>query len=77
MPEHALALSNYCNPALVVVSLNREQAIQYLRREEVPLDWIREQLPTGFKQGWSLVQLEGTSLGWIKILPNQVNNYAP
>jgi len=77
VPEHALALSNYCSPTVVVVSLNQEQAIQYLRREEVPLDWIREQLPAGFKQGWSLVQFEGTSLGWIKILPNRVNNYYP
>lgn len=77
VPEHALALSAYCSKELVVVSLNQEQAVQYLRRDEVSLDWIREQLPAGFKQGWSLVQYEGTSLGWIKILPNRINNYYP
>jgi 16S rRNA C967 or C1407 C5-methylase (RsmB/RsmF family)/NOL1/NOP2/fmu family ribosome biogenesis protein len=69
IPDHQLALSNITSKNIVSVPLNREQAIQYLRKEEV-------QVSTNHK-GWSLVSYEGHSLGWIKALPNRINNYYP
>ncbi len=72
VPDHALALSTIINPELVAVSLNHEQAIQYLRREEVQIDPDQ-----AMKPGWTLVKYEGMNLGWIKVLQNRINNYYP
>jgi len=69
VPDHALALSNIINPATVAVTLNKSAALQYLRREEVSLS-------IGHK-GWTLVQFEHYNVGWIKVLPNRINNYYP
>jgi len=69
IPDHALALSTLINPSIVAVSLKKEEAVQYLRREEVSLS-------IGHK-GWTLVQFEQYNLGWIKVLPNRINNYYP
>ena len=69
IPDHALALSTIIDPAIVAVTLKKEDALQYLRREEVSLS-------AGHK-GWTLVQFEGYNLGWVKVLPNRINNYYP
>ena len=69
IPEHALALSTIFNKAITTISLNREQALQYLRKKEVMLETQHK--------GWALVQYEGHNLGWVKILSNRVNNYYP
>jgi 16S rRNA C967 or C1407 C5-methylase (RsmB/RsmF family)/NOL1/NOP2/fmu family ribosome biogenesis protein len=70
LPDHELALSIYVNPDVVSpTQLTREQAIQYLRRDNVDLN-------TSAK-GWSLMTFEGHALGWAKLLPNRVNNYYP
>jgi NOL1/NOP2/fmu family ribosome biogenesis protein len=70
VPDHELALSIYINKdAVLQTELNYEQAIQYLRRENIDL--------TTAGKGWSLMNFEGHSLGWAKLLPNRVNNYYP
>ena len=69
IPEHELALSVVINRDLPAIPLSREQAIQYLRKEEVQTDSAH--------RGWALVQYEGQNLGWIKVLPNRSNNYYP
>jgi 16S rRNA C967 or C1407 C5-methylase (RsmB/RsmF family)/NOL1/NOP2/fmu family ribosome biogenesis protein len=69
IPDHALALSTLISPAIVAVSLKKEEAIQYLRREEVTIS-------AGHK-GWTLVQFEQYNIGWIKVLANRINNYYP
>jgi NOL1/NOP2/fmu family ribosome biogenesis protein len=69
IPEHALALSVLINPDLPAIPLSREQAIQYLRKEEVHTGSAH--------RGWALVQYGGQNLGWIKVLPNRSNNYYP
>jgi NOL1/NOP2/fmu family ribosome biogenesis protein len=53
----------------VAVSLKKDDALQYLRRQEVKID-------TGHK-GWCLVRYEGLNLGWVKVLRNRINNYYP
>ncbi|WP_315821636.1 hypothetical protein [Paraflavitalea speifideaquila] len=37
VPDHPLALSNLLAENIVAVSLNKEEALQYLRREEVKI----------------------------------------
>ncbi|OQP65217.1 RNA methyltransferase [Niastella vici] len=69
VPDHALALSTGINPSIVAVSLKKEDAIQYLRKEEVSVSTAHK--------GWTLVQFEQYNLGWIKVLQNRINNYYP
>jgi NOL1/NOP2/sun family putative RNA methylase len=70
IPDHELALSIYMNSDMVLqTELTIEQAIQYLRRENLDL--------ATDKKGWSLMNFEGHALGWAKLLPNRINNYYP
>ena len=70
IPDHELALSVDVNKdAVLLTELNYEQAIQYLRRDNIDIN-------TNSK-GWSLMNFEGRALGWAKLLPNRVNNYFP
>lgn len=69
LPAHELALSGLVSDKLFTVSLKKEDALQYLRKEEVTLN-------TDLK-GWAMVQYEGQNLGWMKILLNRANNYYP
>lgn len=72
IPSHALALSNVLDPDFQYVELSLEEAQNYLRKENV----ILENIPVGMK-GWTLAKYKGLSLGWIKVLPNRINNYYP
>jgi 16S rRNA C967 or C1407 C5-methylase (RsmB/RsmF family)/NOL1/NOP2/fmu family ribosome biogenesis protein len=70
VPDHELALAAAINRNVRSVTFDREEALQYLRREELKAG-------AGTGKGWSLVQYEGLNLGWIKVLPNRINNYYP
>lgn len=70
IPDHELALSVIVNKeAFEQTELNYDQAILYLRRDNLNLNET--------KKGWSLMNFEGQPLGWAKLLPNRVNNYYP
>ena len=69
IPDHGLALSNIISGKIPQVELDKEQAIQYLKKKELSLQTE--------KKGWSLVTYQGFRLGWINILPNRINNYYP
>ncbi|MHA4847086.1 methyltransferase RsmF C-terminal domain-like protein [Flavitalea antarctica] len=69
VPDHSLALSNVISKKIVGISLKLQEALQYLRKEEVKTD--------GSLRGWALVLYEGVKLGWIKVLSNRTNNYYP
>lgn len=69
VPAHALALSTLVADAIPRASLSREDALRYLKKENVNLP--------GLPEGWRLVQYQGLSLGWIKGLKNRTNNYFP
>lgn len=71
IPEHALALSVHINQSLPAVQLNKEQALQYLRKQD------NLQLELNGLKGWCLMQYENINLGWAKLLPNRINNYYP
>jgi 16S rRNA C967 or C1407 C5-methylase (RsmB/RsmF family)/NOL1/NOP2/fmu family ribosome biogenesis protein len=69
IPDHALAVSSLINKNVVCIELTLQQAIQYLRREEMPLHTEH--------RGWALVSYQNLNLGWIKVLSNRFNNYYP
>ena len=68
IPSHELALSLLPLENLSSIELSEEQALQYLRRKEIKAD---------VSTGWTLVRFGGLPLGWIKVLPNRINNYYP
>lgn len=70
VPSHALALSRLAAPALPGVDLTRQQALLFLKKETFDP-------PVGAPLGWTLARFEGLNLGWLKILPNRLNNYLP
>ena len=69
LPDHQFALSTILATNVESLELNKEEALQYLRKEEVKV------LPQG--RGWMTVTNQGFRLGWIKVLQNRVNNYYP
>jgi NOL1/NOP2/fmu family ribosome biogenesis protein len=69
IPSHHLAMSAVAHPQTPTLSLTRDQALQYLRKEEFN--------PDTTYRGWVLVQYENRNLGWIKVLPQRSNNYYP
>lgn len=69
IPHHELALSQIVNDDLPYLAVDYDNAIQYLKRKDLVAD-----LPP---KGWMLMKHEGLNLGWIKVLPNRINNYYP
>lgn len=69
VPDHELALSLQMKESFPSVTIDKDMALQYLRKKEVTVE-------TAVK-GWTLVKYKGSSLGWIKVLPGRVNNYYP
>jgi 16S rRNA C967 or C1407 C5-methylase (RsmB/RsmF family)/NOL1/NOP2/fmu family ribosome biogenesis protein len=70
-PLHGLAM--HCmmkKQAFPNILLNHQEAIEYLSRGNLPNTTQRP-------QGWSLVSFNNIPLGWVKVLPNRLNNYYP
>ncbi len=70
IPDHELAMSNLLSDKIQKVELNFEQAIQYLKKEEI------KNFESNFV-GWTLMQYQHQNLGWAKVLSNRINNYYP
>ncbi len=68
IPSHELAVGPFLLDGLPSVEVTKEQALQFLRRKELVLE---------AQNGWVLVQYGGLTLGWVKVLPNRINNYYP
>jgi 16S rRNA C967 or C1407 C5-methylase (RsmB/RsmF family)/NOL1/NOP2/fmu family ribosome biogenesis protein len=69
IPNHEWALSTLPKNVFPSVELSLEQALAYLRKDD--LDNI--DLP----EGWILITFRKHPLGWIKNLGNRINNYYP
>jgi 16S rRNA C967 or C1407 C5-methylase (RsmB/RsmF family)/NOL1/NOP2/fmu family ribosome biogenesis protein len=69
IPSHELALSNIVAADTPSVFLPKNDALKYLKKENIEID-----TPL---QGWALAKYEGLNLGWMKVLKNRVNNYLP
>ncbi len=70
IPAHELALSLNLSSDIPRAELTLEQAQSYLKKGSLPMNIFNE-------KGWQTVTYKGLSLGWIKVLPNRVNNYLP
>ena len=71
IPQPALALSTVVSEQVVRTNFTKEQAIQYLQKKDIAID-----IHTIHK-GWQLATYCGLPLGWMKVLPNRINNYYP
>jgi 16S rRNA C967 or C1407 C5-methylase (RsmB/RsmF family)/NOL1/NOP2/fmu family ribosome biogenesis protein len=69
LPAHDTALSVDAAAGLAHFALNKEQALHYLKKEEMGV------LPG--EKGWFMVTYNGLGLGWLKSLGNRANNYLP
>jgi len=69
IPEHELAVSTIISTAIPSIAVEKEMALQYLRRQEIK--------PATVLKGWALLTYASLPLGWVKILPNRINNYYP
>ena len=68
IPSHELAVSVLPKQNLFSIELDKDQALQYLRRKDIFVQG---------NKGWNLMMYCGLPLGWAKVLPNRVNNYYP
>jgi 16S rRNA C967 or C1407 C5-methylase (RsmB/RsmF family)/NOL1/NOP2/fmu family ribosome biogenesis protein len=69
VPDHQFALSTLIKPEWPFISINLEEAIKYLQKEELRLN--------SSLKGWVLIQYKHQNLGWIKIMDDRINNYYP
>lgn len=69
VPAHDVAMSIDAAKQLSYVNVNKEQALKFLKKEEIPIE-ITE-------RGWHIISYEGLGLGWVKSLGNRLNNYLP
>jgi NOL1/NOP2/fmu family ribosome biogenesis protein len=69
IPSHDLAHSTLIYNDLQNVDLTKEEALLFLKKE-------LHQVESNCK-GWTLARYEGLNLGWMKVLPNRINNYLP
>lgn len=69
IPDHELAVSIIINPAITSIEVDKETALQYLRKQDVKINIE--------KKGWMLLSYQHLPLGWIKALPGRINNYYP
>jgi NOL1/NOP2/fmu family ribosome biogenesis protein len=69
IPDPSLALSLQVSDLVPRVALTREQALDYVRKDDLRLE--------GAPRGWALVTYEGHGLGWVKVLEGRINNYYP
>lgn len=69
IPSHTLALSTSINRNLPGLTLSKEDALRYFKKENLVFGQ-----PV---KGWLLGQYDGLNLGWVKGVGNRVNNYLP
>jgi NOL1/NOP2/fmu family ribosome biogenesis protein len=65
IPSHELALSLLQLPSVNQIELHLNEALAYLRKQPIELNGT---------MGWNAVSYCGLRLGWVKVLPNRVNN---
>jgi 16S rRNA C967 or C1407 C5-methylase (RsmB/RsmF family)/NOL1/NOP2/fmu family ribosome biogenesis protein len=70
IPGHALALHSQVSGDLPGIELSREQALLFLKKETF-------ERSADMQNGWMLARYQGLNLGWMKVLPNRLNNYLP
>lgn len=69
IPDHELALSIHLSEAVPRIDLTQDEALRFLKKEEVRKEHT--------VKGWLAASYQGLALGWGKWLPNRMNNYYP
>lgn len=69
IPNEELALCVQLNNQYGSLDLDKEKALQYLKKEEIHHDEILK--------GWYLITYQGLGLGWSKWMEKRMNNYYP
>ncbi|MBC7554636.1 MAG: hypothetical protein H7257_11725 [Taibaiella sp.] len=69
LPAHALALSLDAAADIPAIELNKEQALRFLKREDINIEEMAK--------GWRVIKFNNLGLGWVKCLGNRTNNYLP
>ncbi|MEO6720371.1 MAG: RNA methyltransferase [Ferruginibacter sp.] len=69
IPDHELAISAIIATGIPSLKVDKETALQYLRKQEIKIG--------NMDKGWVLIKYNQLPLGWVKVLPNRVNNYYP
>lgn len=69
IPSHDLALSRLIHPNIPFVEVDKEVALQFLKKGNLTL--------RSSQKGWQLIRYQGLNLGWVKALLGRVNNYYP
>jgi NOL1/NOP2/fmu family ribosome biogenesis protein len=69
IPDHELAISTIISYTIPSIEVDKETALNYLRRNEIK--------PETNTRGWALITHQQLPLGWVKVLPNRINNYYP
>ena len=75
IPAHDLAVSNIINAALPKLEVDKETALQYLRKTEIKIEPAIK--------GWVLLTHQQSAgccalpIGWIKVMAGRINNYYP
>jgi 16S rRNA C967 or C1407 C5-methylase (RsmB/RsmF family)/NOL1/NOP2/fmu family ribosome biogenesis protein len=68
VPSESLALSNYVSEKISSIELSKEEALNFLRGNAIPVNG---------NDGLNLIRHKNFNLGWIKKMGNRVNNYYP
>ena len=69
IPSHALALSERVNKQVPAYELDKDRALDFLKRNDLKIDLNNK--------GWVKINYNQLGLGWIKVLQNRINNYYP
>ena len=68
VPAHDLVMSQWSTMPYPDISVELPDALQFLRRADFQLNGPK---------GWHSISYMNCRLGWVKILPNRLNNYYP
>ncbi len=71
IPSHDLALSTAIAKDLPAVELSKEDALKFLKRENLSADLSNQH------KGWLLARYQGLNLGFMKVIGDRINNYLP
>ena len=68
VPAHDLAMSQWSKMPYETIEVDLNDALQFLRRADFQLNGPK---------GWQSISYMNCRLGWVKLLPNRLNNYYP
>ncbi|MBA4851920.1 methyltransferase RsmF C-terminal domain-like protein [Emticicia sp. BO119] len=71
IPSHDLALSTVIAKDLPAVELSKEDALKFLKKENLGVDLSHQ------PKGWLLAHYQGLNLGFMKLIGDRINNYLP